>query len=47
MIEIEKVGKVKQTITKAINPEKEKIVKDLLDTAVELHCTSGKVCFSA
>jgi hypothetical protein len=47
MIEKEKVGKAKQTITKAINPEKEKTVKELLDTAAELHCTSGKVCFSA
>jgi Basophilic leukemia-expressed protein Bles03 len=45
-IEKEKVGKAKAAITKAINIEKNKIIKKLLDTAVELHCTSGKVGFS-
>jgi hypothetical protein len=43
LIEKEKAGKPKATITRAVNPEKDKIVKKLLDTAVELHCTSGKV----
>jgi hypothetical protein len=42
-MEKEKAGRVKATITRAVNPEKDKIVKKLLDTAVELHCTSGKV----
>jgi Domain of unknown function (DUF1917) len=42
-IEKQKVGKTKAAITRAVNPEKDKIVKKLLDTAVELHCTSGKV----
>ncbi|KAE9369364.1 DUF1917-domain-containing protein [Stipitochalara longipes BDJ] len=41
-IEKEKVGKPKMAITRAVNLEKDKIVKKLLDTAVELHCTSGK-----
>lgn len=44
-IEKEKTSKAKSTITKAVNIEKNKIVKKLLDTAVELHCTSGKVSF--
>jgi hypothetical protein len=44
-IEKQKAGKAKAIITRAVNPEKEKIVKKLLDTAVELHCTSGKVSF--
>ena len=45
-IEKQKLGKPKAAITRAVNPEKDKIVKKLLDTAVELHCTSGKVSFS-
>jgi len=44
-IEKQKAGKAKAIITRAVNPEKEMIVKKLLDTAVELHCTSGKVSF--
>jgi hypothetical protein len=42
-IEKRKVGQAKASITKAVNIEKEAIVQKLLDTAVELHCTSGKV----
>jgi len=40
-------GKAKQTVTKAFNAagHKDRIVQELLDTAVKLHCTSGKVCF--
>jgi hypothetical protein len=45
-IEKQKAGQAKATITKAVNIQKDKIVKKLLDTAVELHCTSGKVSFS-
>jgi hypothetical protein len=43
--EIEKTekGKAKAKITKAVNVRKEETVKELLDTAVKLHCTSGKV----
>lgn len=42
-IDKQKPGKAKGTITKAVTTEKDKIVKMLLDTAVQLHCTSGKV----
>ncbi|KAH7369695.1 hypothetical protein BKA65DRAFT_486796 [Rhexocercosporidium sp. MPI-PUGE-AT-0058] len=35
-------GKAKATITKALNIEKDEIVKQLLQTAVELHVTTGK-----
>jgi hypothetical protein len=42
-IEKEKPGKAKATVTKAYNPHKDLIVQKLLDTAAELHCTSGKV----
>lgn len=42
-IQKKKFGQAKATITKAINIEKEAMVQKLLDTAVELHCTSGKV----
>jgi hypothetical protein len=45
-IEKQKAGQAKAVITKAINIQKDKIVKKLLDTAVELHCTSGKVSLS-
>ncbi|KAH8661662.1 hypothetical protein BGZ60DRAFT_413637 [Tricladium varicosporioides] len=41
-IEKQKKGSSQSNITKAINKEKEAIVKRVLDTAVELHCTSGK-----
>lgn len=41
--EKEMAGQTKATITRAINAQKEAIVQKLLDTAVELHCTSGKV----
>ncbi len=43
-IEKKNVGKAKSTITRQFNIQKEKIVKKILDTATELHCTSGKVC---
>lgn len=39
----ENYGKTKATITKKINVERDKIVKEMLDTAIDLHCTSGKV----
>lgn len=42
-IEKQKSGKAKATITKAYNPLKNVIVQKLLDTAADLHCTSGKV----
>jgi hypothetical protein len=42
-IEKKNPGKAKQTITRTLTPKKDEIVKRLLDTAVELHCTSGKV----
>lgn len=42
-IQKNKTGQAKATITKAINTQKEAMVQKLLDTAVELHCTSGKV----
>lgn len=42
-IEKQKPGKAKSTITKAYNPRKDAIVQRLLDSAAELHCTSGKV----
>ena len=42
-IERQKAGKAKSAITKAFNIEKEKIVKKILDTAVDMRCTSGKV----
>ena len=42
-IEKQKAGQAKATITKTVNIQKDKIVKKLLETAVELHCTSGKV----
>jgi len=42
-IEKEKAGKAQSTITRAINVQKATIVQKILDTAAELHCTSGKV----
>lgn len=36
-------GNAKGTITKKINVERDKIVKEILDTAIDLRCTSGKV----
>lgn len=45
-IEKQKFGQAKSTITKATNVEKNRIVKEILDTAVKLHCTSGKVGFT-
>lgn len=42
-IEKKKAGKAKATITRAVNIEKDKIVRKILDTATELRCTSGKV----
>jgi hypothetical protein len=42
-IEKKRAGQAKATITKAINAQKAVIVQRLLDTAAELHCTSGKV----
>jgi hypothetical protein len=42
-IEQERFGQAKGSITKAFNLQKESIVQKLLDCAVELHCTSGKV----
>ncbi|KAG4436396.1 hypothetical protein IFR05_008119 [Cadophora sp. M221] len=35
-------GKAKATITKALNVQKDEIIKQLLETAVELHVTTGK-----
>lgn len=42
-IEKEKAGSTKATVTKALNVQRNIIVEKLLDTAVEMHCTSGKV----
>ena len=42
-IEKKKAGQAKGTITKAVNVQKEMIVQKILGTAVDLHCTSGKV----
>ncbi|KAF4630211.1 hypothetical protein G7Y89_g7931 [Cudoniella acicularis] len=41
-IEKKKVKAAKSTVTKAINKERDAIVEQILDTAVSLHCTSGK-----
>lgn len=43
--EVEKnnTGKAKAIITKAFNLQKNEIINELLDTAVELHVTTGKV----
>ena len=42
-IEKKKAGQAKASITKVVNIQKEATVQNLLDMAVELHCTSGKV----
>ncbi|TVY86021.1 UPF0696 protein-like protein [Lachnellula willkommii] len=42
-IEKEKAGSTKATVTKALNVQRNIIVEKLLDIAVEMHCTSGKV----
>jgi hypothetical protein len=42
-IEKERAGQAKASITRTVNFQKETIVQKLLDTAAELHCTSGKV----
>jgi hypothetical protein len=42
-IEKNSSGVAQAQVTKAINIQKDKIVQKILDTAVELHCTSGKV----
>jgi hypothetical protein len=42
-IEKQRAGQPKGTITKAINVQKDSIVKKIIDTAVGLRCTSGKV----
>jgi hypothetical protein len=42
-IEKEKAGSAKSTIAEALNVQRNIIVEKLLDTAVEMHCTSGKV----
>ena len=42
-IEKKKVGAAKSVVTKAVNVQRDMIVKKLLDTAVDCHCTSGKV----
>lgn len=42
-IEKKKTGQARAAITRAINIERDVIVQKLLDTAVQLHCTSGKV----
>lgn len=43
--EIEKrnPGKAKAAVTRALNVERDAMVKKILDLAVELKCTSGKV----
>jgi hypothetical protein len=42
-MEKKKVGAAKSAVTKAVNVQRDMIVKKLLDTAVDCHCTSGKV----
>jgi hypothetical protein len=42
-IEQKKAGQAKISITKAVNVQRDVMVKKLLDTAIELHCTTGKV----
>jgi len=44
-IEKKNVGKAKAGITRAVDVEKEKIVRRLLDTAIECHFTTGKVSY--
>lgn len=47
-IELQMSGKAKGTVTRAFNKagHKERILKAIMDTAVTLKCTSGKVCWS-
>jgi hypothetical protein len=42
-IEKEKPNAAKAIITKAVNPKRDAIVKELLQTAVDLGCVTGKV----
>jgi hypothetical protein len=42
-IKKKKAGQAKASITKAYHAQRDLIVNKVLDTAVELHCTSGKV----
>lgn len=42
-IEKKKESQANVMITKAVNVQKDSIVQKLLETAVKLHCTSGKV----
>jgi hypothetical protein len=42
-IEKKMAGATKSAVTKTVNVQKDMIVKKLLDTAVDCHCTSGKV----
>ncbi|TVY83098.1 UPF0696 protein-like protein [Lachnellula suecica] len=41
-IEKEKPNSAKATVTRAVNVQRDVIVKQLLDYAIDLHCTSGK-----
>jgi len=36
-------GNAKSTITRKVNPEKEKIARQILNLAIDLHVTAGKV----
>lgn len=42
-IELQNAGKTPATITRLVNKEKEVVVQQILDTAIECRCTSGKV----
>jgi hypothetical protein len=42
-VEINKPNATRGTVTRAVFPQKEIIVKKILDVAVECHCVSGKV----
>ena len=42
-IEKERAGQAKGQLTKAVNSQTDKTVRKILDTALELRCTSGKV----
>ncbi|KUJ14853.1 DUF1917-domain-containing protein [Mollisia scopiformis] len=41
-LEKKKPGKTKAAITREVNADKDRIVKEILDTAKNLHCTTGK-----
>jgi hypothetical protein len=45
-IEKKKAGRAQAQITRAVNVQKDMIVRKILDTAARLHCTSGKAQFS-